>query len=221
MFDDALHKMQAGLDKDQRILSKLMLATVLKCIYAKARGFGRGQMVRTIGRITSCATLAVLLVAYASPGSAQGNKMSDVADQLKTALAGESVTLTQQGPVTLTSSADSMFPSAGWELNPGVPVLSKIVPILSKLQHTEIVVGGYTDNATVGPQLQSMGVSNNLDLSCKRAASVVNYLLSQRVNPNLLSAQCFGDTHPVAPNDTPEGRTKNRRVNITLIGDGT
>ena len=221
MFDDALHKMQAGLDKDQRILSKLMLATVLKCIYAKARGFGRGQMVRTIGRITSCATLAVLLVAYASPGSAQGNKMSDVADQLKTALAGESVTLTQQGPVTLTSSADSMFPSAGWELNPGVPVLSKIVPILSKLQHTEIVVGGYTDNATVGPQLQSMGVSNNLDLSCKRAASVVNYLLSQRVNPNLLSAQCFGDTHPVAPNDTPEGRAKNRRVNITLIGDGT
>ena len=213
--------MQAGLDKDRRILSKLMLATVLKCIYAKARGFGREQMVRTIERITSCATLAVLLVAYASPGSAQGNKMSDVADQLKTALAGESVTLTQQGPVTLTSSADSMFPSAGWELNPGVPVLSKIVPILSKLQHTEIVVGGYTDNATVGPQLQSMGVSNNLDLSCKRAASVVNYLSSQRVNPNLLSAQCFGDTHPVAPNDTPEGRAKNRRVNITLIGDGT
>ena len=82
-------------------------------------------MVRTTGRITSCATLAVLLVAYASPGSAQGNKMSDVADQLRTALAGESVTVTQQGPVTLTSSADSMFPSAGWELNPGVPVLSK------------------------------------------------------------------------------------------------
>ena len=178
-------------------------------------------MVRTTGRITSCATLAVLLVAYASPGSAQGNKMSDVADQLRTALAGESVTVTQQGPVTLTSSADSMFPSAGWELNPGVPVLSKIVPTLSKLQHTEIVVGGYTDNATVGPQLQSMGVSNNLDLSCKRAASVVNYLSSQGVNPNLLSAQCFGDTRPVAPNDTPEGQAKNRRVNITLTGDGT
>ena len=178
-------------------------------------------MVRITGRITSCATLAVLLVAYASPGSAQGNKMSDVADQLRTALAGEPVTVTQQGPVTLTSSADAMFPSAGWELNPGAPVLSKIVPILSKLQHTEIVVGGYTDNATVGPQLQSMGVSNNLDLSCKRAASVVVYLVSQGVNPNLLSAQCFGETHPVAPNDTPEGQAKNRRVNITLTGDGT
>ena len=71
------------------------------------------------------------------------------------------------------------------------------------------------------PNFLQQCLSNNLDLSCKRATSVVNYLSSQRVNPNLLSAQCFGDTHPVAPNDTPEGRAKNRRVNITLIGDGT
>ena len=103
----------------------------------------------------------------------------------------------------------------------GAFVLSKIVPILSKLQNTKIVVGGYTDNAAVGQQLQSMGVSNNLDLSCKRAASVVVYLAAQGVNKNLLSAQCFGDTQPVAPNDTPEGMAKNRRVNITLTGDGT
>ena len=175
----------------------------------------------TPGRVTGCAMLAGLLVAYASPGSAQGDKMSDVADQLKKELAGQPVTVTQQGPVTLTSGADAMFPSGGWELKPGVPVLSKIVPILSKLQHTEIVVGGYTDNAPVGQQLQSAGIANNLDLSCKRAASVVSYLVSQGVNPNLLSAQCFGATHPVGPNDTPEGQSKNRRVDITLSGDGT
>ena len=103
-------------------------------------------MVRIAGRITSCAILAVL-VAYANPGSAQGTKMSDIANQLRTALTGVSVTVTQEGPVTLTSSADAMFPSAGWELNVGAPVLAKIVPMLSKFQHTEIVVGGYTDNA--------------------------------------------------------------------------
>ena len=180
----------------------------------------------------SATTLAVLLAAYESPGSAQVNKLSDVADQLRAGVAGEPVTVTQQGPatltivtlqgpVTLTSSADAMFPSAGWELRPGAPVLSKIVPILSKLQNTKIVVGGYTDNAAVGQQLQSMGVSNNLDLSCKRAASVVVYLAAQGVNKNLLSAQCFGETQPVAPNDTPDGMAKNRRVNITLTGDGT
>ena len=100
-------------------------------------------------------------------------------------------------------------------------MLGKIVPILSKLQNTKIVVGGYTDNAAVGQQLQSMGVSNNLELSCKRAASVVAYLVLQGVKRELLSAQCFGETQPVALNDTPDGQAKNRRVNITLTGDGT
>jgi hypothetical protein len=74
---------------------------------------------------------------------------------------------------------------------------------------------------TVGPTLQSAGISNNLDLSCKRAASVVVYLVSKGVKPSLLSAQCFGETHPVAPNDTADGKAKNRRVDITLTGDGT
>jgi chemotaxis protein MotB len=167
--------------------------------------------------------LTLLLVAYESAGFAQqtANKMSDVADRLKTDLAGEPVTVKHQGPVTLTSGADVMFPSGGWELKQGVPVLSKIIPTLAKLQHTEIVVGGYTDNTPIGPQLQSAGIANNLDLSCKRAASVVGYLVSQGVNPNLLSAQCFGATHPVGPNDMSEGQAKNRRVDITLTGDGT
>ena len=46
-------------------------------------------------------------------------------------------------------------------------------------------------------------------------------LASQGVKRDLLSAQCFGETQPMALNDTPEGRAKNRRVNITLTGDGT
>ena len=46
-------------------------------------------MVRITGRIMSCAALALLLVANASPASPQGTKMSDVADQLRAALAGE------------------------------------------------------------------------------------------------------------------------------------
>ena len=81
-----------------------------------------------------------------------------------------------------------MFPPGGWELKPGVPVLSKIVPILSKLQHTEIVVGGYTDNTPIRQQLQSAGIANNLDLSCKRAAKVVLYLVARRKSQSVVSA---------------------------------
>jgi len=43
---------------------------------------------------------------------------------------------------------------------------------------------------------------------------------SQGVNPNLLSAQGFGATNPVASNDTPEGRSKNRRIEVALVGSG-
>jgi outer membrane protein OmpA-like peptidoglycan-associated protein len=49
----------------------------------------------------------------------------------------------------------------------------------------------------------------------------VNYLISHGVKPGLISVHAFGETHPVAANDKPEGRAKNRRVEITLIGDGT
>jgi len=171
------------------------------------------------GRIAGLTTLTILLVSSAS--AQMNNKMGDLADQLRTQLAGEPVTVQQQGAITLTSAADAMFASGGWELNPSIPVLGKIIPTLAKLQRTEIVVGGYTDNTPIGAELQGKGVSTNLALSCMRGGSVVAHLVAQGVNANLLSVQCFGATRPVATNDTAEGKAKNRRVAITLIGDGT
>ena len=169
------------------------------------------------------ACMAAMLIAVSGCASLTGgNKLDQDADQLKSALAGEPVDVTkQQGALTLTSSADYLYPSGGWQLRPGAPVLAKMVPTLAGLQNTKVVVGGYTDNTPVGPALQRRGVSNNVDLSSKRADAVVSYFKSQGVNPNLLSAQGFGDANPVASNDTPEGRAKNRRVDITLTGDGT
>ena len=44
----------------------------------------------------------------------------------------------------------------------------------------------------------------------------MQYLISQGLNPNLVTAKGFGDTDPVASNDTAQGRAKNRRVELTL-----
>jgi chemotaxis protein MotB len=100
-------------------------------------------------------------------------------------------------------------------------VLVKLVPALSGLQQTKVVVDGYTDNVPVGPEMQREGIASNFDLSSRRADGVVDYLRRQGVNPALLSAQGFGETNPVASNDTPEGRAKNRRIEVSLIGPGT
>jgi chemotaxis protein MotB len=173
-------------------------------------------MIRRFALMLAAGAFALVLVGCAT------NHLNDLANNLRSELAGAPVDVTQQqGSILLTSSADYMFPSGGWQIPSDAPVLNRIAPTLSSLHNTKIVVGGYTDNTPVGPQLQRMGVANNLDLSTKRAQSVVNYLASHGVNPSLLSAQGFGDTNPVVSNDTPQGRARNRRVDITLIGDGT
>jgi chemotaxis protein MotB len=151
------------------------------------------------------------------------SKLQSVADQLSQVLAGEPVIVDKSGnQITLTSSADQMFPSGGWHLpSGGNAVLQKMVPTLSQLQHTSIAVSGYTDDQPVGPKLQRMGIMNNIDLSSRRAEAVVTYLMNHGVNRTLLSANGYGANDSVASNETPEGRAKNRRVAITLTGDGT
>jgi chemotaxis protein MotB len=177
---------------------------------------------RKMNRIGLPALFAGMLVLALSACAMMGLRRQDLADNLKTALTGEPVVVeVQNNAVVLTSSADYMFPSGGYQLAPGAPVLSKIVPILAKLQHTNIVVRGFTDNTPVGPALRQTGIASNMDLSSKRADAAVTFLRSQGVNSTLLSAQGFGDNNPVASNDTEAGRAKNRRIEIFLIGDGT
>ena len=118
-------------------------------------------------------------------------------------------------------AGDLLFPEGGYELSAaGQAALSQYVPQMKSAQNIKIVVYGFTDNAPVGPALQRAGIADNLDLSSRRASSVVAYLRSQGVSPNILSAKGFGDTHPVAPNDTPQGRAQNRRIEIVLEGPG-
>jgi len=119
-------------------------------------------------------------------------------------------------------TADLLFPSGGFQLSPAgqAELANNVVPRLKGLQNAKIVVYGYTDNTPVGPELQRQGIPDNLVLSTRRAATVANFLISQGVNPNIVSAKGVGDTRPVAPNDTPPGRAQNRRIEITVQGPG-
>jgi chemotaxis protein MotB len=118
-------------------------------------------------------------------------------------------------------AGDVLFPEGGYQLSAnGKQALNQYVPQLQGLRNAKVVVYGYTDNLPVGPPLQHAGIANNIDLSSRRADNVVAYLTSQGVNPNIISAKGFGDTHPVASNDTSQGRAQNRRIEIVLEGPG-
>jgi len=92
------------------------------------------------------------------------------------------------------------------------PLLKKIAAVL-KEQDGEITVVGHTDNVPIywGPY------ETNLALSMARAASVADYLLNQAfVSPERVATMGFGEYRPIETNDTPEGRQRNRRVEIKL-----
>ncbi len=126
-----------------------------------------------------------------------------------------------QNAIKVTLNDQLLFPSGGWEMPADAQqTIAKMAPILAPMQQTKIVVNGYTDNVPIGPGLKRQGITSNLVLSQKRADNVIQFMISQGVNPSLVSAQGFGDADPVASNDTEEGRAQNRRVELTLAGSG-
>lgn len=109
-----------------------------------------------------------------------------------------------------------LFPEGGWEVGrQGIEVLNKVAPSLQNLSGKQIVIQGYTDNLPVEGTLRNR-FPTNWELSAARATNVVRHLQTQGLDPSILAAEAFGEYHPVAPNDTPEGRRKNRRINIVI-----
>lgn len=93
-----------------------------------------------------------------------------------------------------------------------LPALDAIAEVLGKTPG-RIRVEGHTDDIPIANQL----FRSNWDLSAARAASVVHCLLeSGRIAPHRISAEGFGDSRPLAANDTPDHRARNRRVEISI-----
>ena len=124
-----------------------------------------------------------------------------------------------QGAIKYTVNSDLLFAPGKWEIKEsGKDVIAKLATKLAPTQQNKLVVNGYTDNAPIGPGLKKEGVTSNEELSQKRAESVMKFIISQGVKPNLVSAHGFGEANPVGPNTTSKGRAQNRRVELTLGG---
>jgi chemotaxis protein MotB len=122
-----------------------------------------------------------------------------------------------QDAIKVSLNDQLLFPSGGWEISADAQrSIAKVAAILAPHQKNKINVNGYTDSTPIGEGLMKQGVTTNLILSQKRADNVMQYMISQGVKPDLVSAHGFGEDHPVASNDTPEGRAQNRRVELTI-----
>ena len=106
-----------------------------------------------------------------------------------------------------------LFDLGSAELTPqALGFIDKVATILvaaNKLVRVE----GHTDNVPI----HTAQFRSNWELSTARASSVIRYLIEKfNFSPELLSASGYGEYRPIAPNDTPENRAKNRRVEFVI-----
>jgi chemotaxis protein MotB len=108
-----------------------------------------------------------------------------------------------------------LFASGSAELDrQAKEVLNDLAELISTLpQESRIIIEGHTDNVPI----KTKEYANNMELSIARAISVLNYFVKEKgLSPERFAVVGYGEYRPVAPNDTEENRSKNRRIEIII-----
>ena len=143
-----------------------------------------------------------------------------ILEALKGFSAGDLTVYEKDGKIYVALSDKLLFATGSYSVEPrGKEALKKIAEVLNKQTDISIMVEGHTDNkpyisTTTGP------VNSNWDLSVMRASSVTKILVDEnKVSARRVTPAGRGEFFPVESNDTPEGRSKNRRIEIVLTPD--
>ncbi|MGH7119381.1 MAG: OmpA family protein [Acetobacteraceae bacterium] len=173
-------------------------------------------------RLTRAAMLApfaaALLLTGCGVSQSDYDSLKAQNQQLQTQLTAANAQIARlHGAIKYTVNSDLLFPSGGFQLSDrGKEIIARLARKLAPSQQNHIIVSGYTDNVAIGPTLMAQGITSNQMLSEKRADNVMQFIVSQGVKPDLISAHGYGEADPVASNNTPQGRAQNRRVVLSL-----
>lgn len=142
----------------------------------------------------------------------------DLLSEMKSEIAQGQIAITElKGKLTVDVVDKILFDSGQTEIRPeGLNVLKRVVEILMTVTDKVIRVEGHTDSIPIAGALAKR-YPTNWELSAARALNVTRYLEKEGIDPTLLAAVAFGEYQPIAENDTPEGRAKNRRIAIILL----
>lgn len=138
-------------------------------------------------------------------------------DRLKQEIADKQVSLKMaERGLVITFVADVLFDSGKSKIrSESFPALDKVSRVLiENVPDLSVGIEGHTDNQPI----KLSGWKSNWELSTSRALSVLHHLVDQNgISPSRVSAIGYGEYHPVASNDTREGRQANRRVEIVIL----
>lgn len=144
-------------------------------------------------------------------GGGVGYYMDNQEAQLRKQLRGSGVSVQRDGDnINLIMPGNITFPSDGASIKPSFyGVLDSVTEVLKEFDKTIIVASGHTDSTGSD--------SYNQLLSEKRARAVNDYFLNRGILPARLESVGFGESQPIASNESPQGREQNRRVELTLV----
>ena len=139
-----------------------------------------------------------------------------LAERLKQEIADKDVRLDMaEKGLVITFVADILFDSGKAKLrSEAIPTLEKVAVVLKdNLNDFNIGIEGHTDTQPI----KYSGWESNWELSSARALSVLHYLEENSITGRRMSADAYGEFHPVASNDSKEGMKMNRRVEIVVL----
>ncbi len=166
-----------------------------------------------IGKRTGNTAVGAILGAAigGAAGAYIGNYMDKQAEEIERDLEGARVERVGEG-IKVTFDSGILFDVNKAALRPEAKTnLNKLAVILNKYADTDVLIEGHTDST--GPE------EYNLDLSRKRAQSVENHIASQQVDATRFTIMGYGESQPMATNETSEGRQENRRVELAIMAN--
>ncbi len=139
-------------------------------------------------------------------------------EKMKSEISKGQITISElKGKLTVNMVDSILFDSGKAEVKKGgLEILGKVISILKDVKDKSIRIEGHTDNVQISRAL-AQRYPTNWELSAARAINVARYLQDEGIDPGQLSAVAYGEWKPVGENDTPEGRAKNRRIEIILV----
>jgi len=176
-------------------------------------GAGGAVLGGVIGHAAGSTLLGAILGAAVggAAGAFIGNYMDKQAAEMQRDLEGAEVQRIGEG-IKITFDSGILFDIDKSDLRPVSQTnLAELAKILNKYPDTNILIEGHTDNT--GPD------DHNMTLSKDRAQAVAFYMATLEVKSARFSTAGYGETQPIVTNDTPEGRQKNRRVDIAVIAN--
>lgn len=199
-------------EKDQELASK---STLIEGLESQVTALG-GELGDRTSQLASTTTELDQLRKMRAEAEREAEQLRALTSKLKSMIdAGKLQVEMRDGRISLKLPDAILFPSGSTRLKQdGKATLAEVAGVLRDVKGRQFLVAGHTDNV---PLRAGGRYRDNWALSTARAVEVLRLMIKEGVDPTQLAAAGYGSYDPIAPNDTPEGRKQNRRLEIILM----